>query len=236
MLVLVMYFVVRQQSVRSGVAAFFTMISLKRAAFVSAPLFLLFRGWIRKPVPPKRSSLIVLLFSGVASPFIVQAAYSSEFSRFFYNYFGVGFDDFTSGRVSIYRLAVHCADTSQAFGSLNECLSTVAYRVGGTTWNSLLHNDTLRVYMEVGIVGVAVYLGALVFVGRTSRPAFILMIYTFFVLITSRLITHMSYWIVLFIAISLLDLHYSTRRSRNSDECGPATDVMQNQGIDEGSK
>ncbi|WP_129975844.1 hypothetical protein [Rhodococcus sp. Q1] len=236
MLVLVMYFVVRQQSVRSGVATFFTMISLKRAAFVSAPLFLIFRRWIRKPILPKRSSLIVLLLAGVVSPFVVQATYSSGFSRLFYNYFGVSFDDFASGRVSIYRLAVHCADTSQAFGSLNECLGNVAYRVGGTTWNSLLHNDTLRVYMEVGIIGVAVYLGALVFVGRTSRPAFILITYTFFVLITSRLITHMSYWIVLFIVIALLDLHYSTTRSHGSDEGGSKIGAVQSRRIDKDSK
>ncbi|AOD20676.1 hypothetical protein IM25_02680 [Rhodococcus sp. p52] len=236
MLVLVMYFVVRQQSVRSGIAAFFTMISLKRAAFLSAPLFLIFRRWIRKPVIPKHSSLIMLLLAGIISPFVVQATYSSGFSRLFYDYFGVSFDDFASGRVSIYRLAVHCADTSQAFGSLNECLGNVAYRVGGTTWNSLLHNDTLRVYMEVGIIGVAVYLGALVFVGRTSRPAFILMTYTFFVLITSRLITHMSYWIVLFIVIALLDLYYSTTRSHGSDEGEPITDAVRNRTIDEGSK
>ncbi|QQM52523.1 hypothetical protein [Rhodococcus pyridinivorans] len=212
MLVLVMYFVVRQKAVRSGVSAFFTMIALKRAAFVAAPLFFVFRRWIRKNVQPSKGALGTLLAVGIASPFIVQSTYSTEFSRLFYNYFGVTFDDFTSGRVSIYRLAVHCADSSQAFGSLNQCLGATAMRVSGTSWNSLLHNDTLRVYMEVGILGVAAYLCALVFVGRTNRPAFILMSYTFFVLITSRLITHMSYWIVLFIVIALLDLHYSMAR------------------------
>ncbi|ATQ29099.1 hypothetical protein CS378_10340 [Rhodococcus ruber] len=236
MLVLVMYFVVRQKAVRSGASTFFTMIALKRAAFISAPLFWVFRRWIRKDAPPRRRALVALLVAGAASPFIVQAAYSAEFSRSFYNYFGIDFDDFTSGRVSIYRLAVHCADSSQAFGSLNECLADTALRVSGTSWNSLLHNDTLRVYMEVGILGVAVYLGALVFVGRTSRPAFILMTYTFFVLITSRLITHTSYWIVLFIAIALLDLHYSTRRSLVPDESRTASDVVESQGTDRGTE
>lgn len=236
MLVLAMYFVVRQKAVRSGVSTFFTMIALKRAAFISAPLFLVFRRWIRKDAPPRRRALVALLVAGAASPFVVQAAYSAEFSRSFYNYFGIAFDDFTSGRVSIYRLAVHCADSSQAFGSLNECLADTALRVSGTSWNSLLHNDTLRVYMEVGILGVAVYLGALVFVGRTSRPAFILMTYTFFVLITSRLITHTSYWIVLFIAIALLDLHYSTRRSLVPDEICPAIDAVESQRTDRGTE
>lgn len=237
MLVLVMYFVVRQHAVRSGIAAFFTMISLKRAAFISAPLFLVFRRWIRKRALPKRGSLILLFLAGVVSPFIVQATYSTGFSRLFYDYFGVGFDEFTSGRVSIYRLAVHCADSSHSFGSLNQCLSTTAQRVGGTTWNALLHNDTLRVYMEIGIIGVIVYLGALVFTCRTSRPAFILMVYTFFVLITSRLITHMSYWIVLFIAIALFELYNSKKQLQNSDDKVLADEVaVQGQIIDGKSK
>lgn len=237
MLVLVMYFVVRQKSVRSGVSAFFTMITLKRAAFLSAPLFLLFRERIRKDSPPGRRVLIALFAAGLVSPFVVQATYSGGFSRWFYENFGVSFDDFTSGRLSIYRLAVHCADSSQSFGSLNTCLSDTALRVSGTSWNSLLHNDTLRVYMEVGLIGIAVYLAALVFVGRTSRPAVILMTYTLFVLITSRLITHMSYWIVLFMAIALLDLHYSTRHRNVDSELDQSDDeIVESQGTDRGSK
>ncbi len=211
MLVLVMYFVVRQSKVRTGVTAFFTMLALKRAAFISAPLFILFGRQLRAPSPPKRASVIALFLVGVASPFIVIAAYSQSFSRFFSETFGTDLNDFTSGRVQIYQLATHCADTSHAFGSLNTCLSDLALRLNGTTWNSLLHNDTLRVYMEVGVLGIAIYMGALAYVCRLSRPAFVLMAYTFFVLATSRLITHVSFWLVLFTAIALFEMLKSNR-------------------------
>ncbi|MDI9940708.1 hypothetical protein QM806_35720 [Rhodococcus sp. IEGM 1351] len=211
LLVVGLYFVVRQKAIRAGLALAFTMLALKRASFLLSPLLIIFRRKIRYSPPPKSTSVLALFVVGAVSPFAVMAAYSQTSSEFFENNFGVDLNEFTSGRLSIYQLATNCAESSHAFGSLNICLSDTAFRVGGTTWNGLLHNDTLRVYMEVGLIGVVVYVAALSYASRTSRPAFILMMYAFFVLITSRLITHMSFWIVLFIAIALLERFQSSR-------------------------
>lgn len=235
-LIIGMYFVVRQKKIRTGLSTVFTMLALKRAAFIAAPLFIVFGRQIRESPPPKRKSLILLFSLGVVSPFLVMATYSVEFTQFFRRTFGRDFNDFTSGRLEIYQLATHCADTSHAFGSLNRCLSDLALRLNGTTWNSLLHNDTLRVYMEVGLVGLIAYIGALVYASRASRPTFILMIYTFFVLATSRLITHMSFWIVLFTVIALFEMYYSKQRSELDGPDNAGQEHMRNPSTHRGTK
>lgn len=235
LLVVGMYFVVRQKKIRAGISTVFTMLALKRAAFFAAPLFLIFGRWLRVPTPPRIRTVLVLFLLGAASPFIVMATYSLTFTQLFSEKFGRGFDEFTSGRLSIYRLSVHCADTSHAFGSLNSCLSELALRLNGTTWNSLLHNDTLRVYIEVGILGVVAYMGALAYVSRLSRPAYILVAYTFFVLTTSRLITHMSFWIVLFTAIALFEMLQSNREKDITNPDDSSEKYLQQRSKDGGS-
>src|SRR5699024_4373771 len=72
-------------------------------------------------------------------------------------------------------------------------------------WNGLLHNETLRVYLEVGVLGLAAYVFALVRMAKWSRISLILVTYTIFVLITSRLLTSMSFWIVLFITLAIFE-------------------------------
>ncbi|BCN70593.1 hypothetical protein RE943_40660 [Prescottella equi] len=211
LLVVGTYFIVRRKKFRAGLSVAFTMLALKRASFILAPLLALFGRRLSSVAPPRIRSIVALFVIGVASPFIVMAVYSPAISQALATNFGMDLDGFTSGRLSIYELAIHCSDVTDGFGSLNDCLGELAIRTYGTTWNGLLHNDTLRIYMEVGFVGVAAYLGALSYISRGSFPAFILMTYTFFVLITSRLVTHMSFWVVLFTVIALFERFYSAR-------------------------
>ncbi|MDP8016038.1 hypothetical protein [Prescottella equi] len=213
LLVVGTYFIVRRKKFRAGLSVAFTMVALKRASFILAPLLALFGRRIRNAAPPKSRSIVAMFVIGVASPFIMKAVYSPAISEALATNFGIDLDGFTSGRLSIYELAVHCSDVTDGFGSLNNCLGELAIRTYGTTWNSLLHNDTLRIYMEVGFVGVAAYLGALAYISRGSFPTFILMAYTFFVLITSRLVTHMSFWVVLFTVVALFERIYAARRT-----------------------
>jgi len=214
LLVLEAYFLFRQRRVIAVVSMLFTMVSLKRLSFLAAPALYL---WHRRQTgikPPGARSLVTLFALGVASPFLVMAVYSDWFTSWLKSTFDVDLDEFSMGRRTIYEIVRNYVDSSPGLGSTNAQLSGFVGEHFGTVWNNQLHNDTLRLYLEVGIVCLALYIGGLVLAARSSRLSFLLVTYAMFVLVTSRLITHFSFWIVLFLALAAMERVASeTRRS-----------------------
>jgi hypothetical protein len=195
------------------------MLSLKRASFILAPVALVFRRRLSIRSRPRRGPLVAMFLVALVSPFLVMAVYSPGFTSYLWNTFGVDLDTLTSGRRTIYELVVDYLPPPTGFGSLNVMLSELALSSFGTTWDGLLHNDTFRVYLEVGIVGLGLYVGALAYAARTSLMSYFLIGYTLFVLISSRLITYASYWVALFLVLALIERH---QREASADAIAPA--------------
>lgn len=217
LLVLECYFLFRGQRTSTVISTALTMLSLKRASFVLAPMVFVAGKRLRKSSKPSRKALWFLFGIGIASPFAVLWFYSRSGSNFISREFGIDLNVLVNGRQTIYRIVADSLPEPNGFGTINPMLTSFTHSTMGTTWNGLLHNDTLRVYLEVGFVGLAVYLGALVYSGRISRISFILIAYTCFVLITSRLITHASYWVVLFIVLALIEKRSASTQSPFAD-------------------
>lgn len=215
LLVLELYFLFRQQYLRAGVAMVFAVLTFKRASFLLAPTQFIAAKRLRLRNVPAQTSLFALFAVACLSPFMMITIYSRPFVDFAARTFGVDIDEFTTGRRSIYELAIQVSDVN-GFGSLNPELASLAGSTLGTTWNGALHNDTIRLYIEVGLLGVIVYCAALVYLARASRMSFIAISYTIFVLVTSRLITHMSFWIVLLLVLALVERLASTGANDNS--------------------
>lgn len=222
LLVLTAYFLYRNQRIRASISLGLTLISFKRAAFIIAPLLALFRKKIVAAPRPRKITLITLGVASSISPLVIVWVYSEPFARRFASLTGVDLDTFVSGRVAIYQLATTQVSNNLGFGWVNLLLSDLAYRSFGTTWNGLLHNDTLRLYLEVGALGLIAYSFMLAYLGRWSRMSLILVGYTMFVLVTSRLITHMSFWIVLFLALAAIERF--TREQRALRAAPPSAD------------
>ncbi|MFT4394652.1 O-antigen ligase family protein [Gordonia lacunae] len=218
LLVIEAYFVFRNRKVFALISAGMTMLSLKRASFLLAPGLIVGSRWLRSERPASRRCLYALAAIGVASPFMVMYAYSPGFVEYLSDRFRIDMNTITTGRLQIYQVATEMLPQPTGFGSLNPMLYAYVDNQFGTQWNSLLHNDTLRVYLEVGIIGFAAYLCALVYLGRSSRVASVLITYTVFVLITSRLITHTSYWVVLFLVIALVERWIHERKVADHHE------------------
>ncbi|MEY1676837.1 hypothetical protein AB4Z55_21945 [Gordonia sp. ABKF26] len=218
LLIIEAYFVFRNRRVLALVSAGMTMLSLKRASFLLAPALLVGSRWLRSERPASRRYLYALAILGVASPFVVMYAYSPGFVGYLYERFGIDVNAITTGRLQIYQVVTGILPETTGFGSLNQMLTMFVDSQFGTSWNSLLHNDTLRVYLEVGIIGFAAYMCALVYLGRSSRIASVLITYTVFVLITSRLITHTSYWVVLFLVLALVERWIHERKVADKQE------------------
>ncbi|MCZ4538313.1 hypothetical protein O4159_23235 [Gordonia terrae] len=218
LLIIEAYFVFRNRKVLAVISAGMTMLSLKRASFLLAPALVVCSRWLRSEKPASRRYLYALAVIGVASPFMVMYAYSPGFVEYVSDRFGIDMNTLTTGRLEIYQVVTGILPETTGFGSLNQMLLSFVDSQFGTQWNSLLHNDTLRVYLEVGIIGFAAYMCALVYLGRSSRVASVLITYTVFVLITSRLITHTSYWVVLFLVIAFVERWIHERKAADHHE------------------
>jgi len=204
LLVVECYFLYRNKKARTAISMAFTMLGLKRASFILAPLLAIFRRRLVVAPPPRRMTLVLLWLVGSLSPLLVMWVYSPNIQELLLDTFGINLNDFTSGRVSIYELATSHLPDNHGFGWVNLLLESLTGRLG-TVWNSRLHNETVRLYLEVGIIGLSAYLGVLVYMARKSRLSTILIGYTVFVLITSRLLTHMSFWIALFLTLAMIE-------------------------------
>lgn len=215
LLIVECYFIFRTQTAKASVALVLTMISFKRASFILAPILLLFRNSIRRARPPRRITLFIMWLLGTSSPFMIMLLYSDQFGDFFETAFGVDVNSFFTGRETIYDIATGDLPQNLGFGWLNTLLSEVTFGAFGTVWNGLLHNDTLRIFLEVSVFGLAAYIFALVRMAKWSRLSLILVGYTMFVLVTSRLLTQMSFWIVLFLVLALLERDARSSESQN---------------------
>ncbi|UPG69317.1 O-antigen ligase family protein [Gordonia hongkongensis] len=227
LLIIEAYFVFRNRKVLALISAGMTMLSLKRASFLLAPALLIGSRWLRSEKPASRRYLYALAALGLASPFMVMHAYSPGFVGYMSDRFGIDVNTITTGRLEIYQVVTGILPETTGFGSLNQMLTMFVDSQFGTSWNSLLHNDTLRVYLEVGIIGFAAYMCALVYLGRSSRIAALLITYTVFVLITSRLITHTSYWVVLFLVLALIERWIHERKVADKQERSDVDHVLQ---------
>mgnify|MGYP000895375779 CR=1 FL=1 len=196
LLVLEAYFLFRRQYIRAAVAAIFTLLTFKRASFLLAPALLIVSNKLRLARTVSAVPTVALFVTGCISPFLIMAIYSDAFNDFARRTFNLDVNAFTTGRQAIYEMALEVRDIG-GFGSLNPELTRLA------GWNALLHNDTVRLYLEVGLFGVIGYCAAIALLARTNRLSVILVSYAFFVLITSRLITHMSFWIALLLVLAL---------------------------------
>lgn len=229
LLIVEAYFVFRNRKLLALAAGALTMLSLKRASFVLAPAMIIASRWLRSMKPASRRYLLGLAAIGIASPYLVMYVYSQGFVELAAERFGFDINTVTTGRLEIYQIATGLLSQTTGFGSLNPLLTALVDNHFGTYWNSQLHNDTLRLHMEVGFIGVAVYVCALVYLGRSSRVASLLITYTMFVLITSRLITHTSYWVALFLVIALIErwIHEHRAPARLEEGSGVASEVAE---------
>lgn len=219
------YLIYRSRKVVGAAAAALTMLSLKRASFILAPLMILAGPWLRKPARPRTASLVAAWSAAVAGPFIVAWLYSPSVAAYLAREYSLNLGDFASGRQRIYTLATEVLPENHGFGWLNGMLRDYVGAAYGTVWNSSLHNDTVRVYIEVGALGLIGYLAAIVYMGRTSRMSLLLVCYALFVLTTSRLITASSFWFALFIVLALIEYMVSLSDSeslrRRDKKCIP---------------
>lgn len=200
-LIMEMYYLYKKDIKKAILSMVLCMLSLKRLSFILAPFLLIISRFIPTDKRVKNSYCIALKFVAIISPFIILLLYSEPVVKYIYDAFHVNLNLIMSGRPAIFYNLQNNIPYYNGYGSINDFLGNFVFSHYGTTWNGVLHNDFLRVYLETGIIGVAVLANSLVELSKHEYWTFFMIVYLIFVAITSHILSYFSVWILFYMIV-----------------------------------
>lgn len=196
------FYLSRKENRKAFVCMIFCMLSMKRLSFILAPtLYIVARIVKNLDIPVKKTYVRALKGIAIASPFIILWLYSDGGQNLFLKWFHVDLNIAMSGRIAIYNTLVKNIPYYNGYGSSNAFLEKFVSTRFGTYWNSILHNDFLRIYYETTIIGVVVLANNLVELSKRNYWHFILVTYLILVAITSHILNYFSVWITFYMIL-----------------------------------
>ncbi len=195
------------------------MLSMKRLSFLLAPLLFIFT---KKIIQLSGNRTILKGYTYVfklitfLSPFVILFLYKDQTTEFLINTIGFDLNSFMSGRKTIYKLLINNIPYFNGFGSVNTWLLQFSYNFFGTTWNGILHNDVLRVYFELTIIGFLIFFNSFINIFKDNFWTILMGGYVLFVMITSHLLDYYPMWLTFYIGCSLI--YSSIDKNENKGE------------------
>lgn len=201
-LMLEFYFLYKQQKKKAFLCMILCMFSMKRFSFFLAPIMFILskKVPIGKQVPPQL--LMITKLATIASPLVIIFLYRPEVINWINLTYHMDLNLFMSGRITIYNILVNNIPYYNGLGSINNFLAEFVMGQYGTTWNSVLHNDFLRFYLEVTIIGVIAIAHSLVEITKKEYWSFLMLLYILFVAITSHIFHYFSMWFIFYMALA----------------------------------
>lgn len=217
-LIVEMYYLMTKQKKKAAIALVFCMLSMKRLSFILAPFIFLLAN--RVPDNKEVNGWLVngLKVIAILSPFVIMYLYDYSTMSWISSNLNIDLNELMSGRPAIYHTLLLCADQINGYGSVNAILSSFVFEQYGTTWNGILHNDFLRIYLETSIVGVVVLAHSLTELGRRNYWHFFMVAYLIIVAITSHILNYFSVWVTLYMVIMCTNQWRSSSRASKEKE------------------
>lgn len=212
-LIMEMLFLAIGQKKKAFICAIFCMLSMKRLSFILAPVIFFLSS--RVPRREVKSSLRFLaILTIIVSPFVLMWLYRYDVMAWLYSSFGIDLIKEMSGRPTIYHTAIAgMAGDFNGYGSINNYLAGYAAAHYGTVWNGVLHNDTIGIYLETGIIGIASFAFCIVEFSKKNYWHFFMMLYLVFVAITSHILDYFSVWITFYLAVMCMNVSLEESRA-----------------------
>lgn len=225
-LIMEMLFLALKQKGKAFICVLFCMLSMKRLSFILAPVAFVLSSRVPKgDVKPVFRLLAMLTI--VISPFVLMWLYRYDVMGWLYSSFGIDLNAEMTGRPTIYHLAISgMCGVFNGYGSINNYLAGYAASHFGTVWNGILHNDTIGIYLETGILGLASFAFCIVEFSKKNYWHFFMMLYLVFVAITSHILDYFSVWVTFYLAI--LCMNVSQEKAMDSSKTIDIPDCVGN--------
>ena len=232
-LIMEMLFLAIKQKKKAFICVIFCMLSMKRLSFMLAPaIFFLSNRVPKSEVKPSLRFVVILTI--IVSPLVLMWLYRYDVMTWLYSSFGIDLIKEMSGRPTIYHTAIAgMAGSFNGYGSINNYLANYAAAHYGTVWNGVLHNDTIGIYLETGIIGIASFAFCIVEFSKKNYWHFFMMLYLVFVAITSHILDYFSVWVTFYLAVMCMnvsqEMSQAVQRTANSHDKTLTAEFVANQ-------
>lgn len=215
-LIMELLFLAMKQKGKSLICVLFCMLSMKRLSFILAPVAFILSARVPKG-DVNHVFRVIAMFMIVVSPFVLMWLYRYDVMRWLYSSFGIDLIKEMSGRPTIYHTAIDgMGGIYSGYGSISNYLSSYAATHYGTVWNGVLHNDTIGIYLETGILGIVSFAFGIVEFSKKNYWHFFMMLYLVFVAITSHILDYFSVWVTFYLAVMCMNV--SQEKAMNGSE------------------
>lgn len=193
-IILEFYYLYKKQKKKALVCLLFCMLSLKRISFFLAPIMFILSSIVPNGKPVKKIFVLIPKIIFIMSPFVILFLYSPDIGNWLLTNYNFDLNEFTMERITIFERLVDNIPYFNGFGSANNFLVPLI--------GNKFHNDLLRFYFEVTIIGVIFAVNNLVEMAKNECWSLIMMSYILLVSATTPLFTYFPIWITLYMVLA----------------------------------
>ena len=209
-LTLFLYFLYRRKKVNIIISFLFVLMTFKRLMVLFSIFILIYSIIfdIQKDVSKRTICFFKIFF--VVSPIIIYYVLRPEYVNIINNQFNIDLDNILMGRYSILNTVIDSGYKSFGFGS------TTAVAKELRPLDGHLHLDLIKIYLEVSIVGLIIFVNNLWKIAGTKRYAVMIILFDFFNLLTSHSLTGSFSWLLRYLILgSIVRDNYEKEKAYN---------------------
>lgn len=152
--IMYMYYTYRNLKWKKRISCILAIFSWKRMALVFVILFTILQFFVRKSKPISIKYRVIMTIAFCMVPACMEIILTKDFSEWFYKAFTIDLKSFMMSRHELLSYAMNADEPSHGLGTF---FSIKIPWYGGYLEQSM-HNDIIRLYLEVSIVGLAVFI------------------------------------------------------------------------------
>lgn len=204
-----LYFLYRNSKLRSTISFIFVMLSFKRLSIlfciVISILYYVFD--MKKNVCKKNIIIIKIIF--IILPIIIYFYLRPQNIYYINTLFNIDLDKILMGRARIFNEVLESGFISYGYGSTTDLVLKIFPEDGH------LHLDLVKIFMEMTVVGLIIFVNNIWNVAGRNRYAILIMMYEFLNLLTSHSLRGVFSWTITYLIIGII-LKQSYRREINN--------------------
>lgn len=206
-LVLYTYFLINKNKKRAILSFLLCFLSFKRIHVIYILLlpiiYILFKN--KSTVSKKILNFTKILF--IFSPVLIKFIFSDYFSDLFYSMFHINFDQFVMSRFSLINYVLNLDFKNYGLATTYYITppSSQIYDMSGNGTQFNMHCDLLRIYIEISIVGLAVFVNNYFNITKNNVFKYALMLTYFIIMFSSHATNSFYTWILIYMFFAMFN-------------------------------
>lgn len=194
-LLLYLYYTYRQDTRKRIVTAILCILAWKRMCLVYLTIVTILNPLISKNRKIGNTAHILTAFLFALAPFFMQVVLSDQFANWFYTEFGIDLIDFLKFRFQSLNAAFDIATINPSHGFGSYIIVNVPWYGSYVVMN--MHNDLIRLYLEISFIGLFAMLFGLISITK-NIASYLVMLYLFIEMAASHMLGNggLPFWML----------------------------------------